>query len=108
MKIQSEIKNVLEDKMNEAVSYFMSQQFPEAENRFRIILEQDPGNLSAANNLAETLRSQGKVEEAISLFRQILESSPDDPIVWKNLGICLQQARNCNQRWGFTRNRGRR
>ena len=89
MKTQSEMHDLLEDKMNAAVSCFMNQQFPEAESLFRSILDEDPENLSALNNLAETLRSQGKIDEAITIFRQLLKSTPDDPIVWKNLSISL-------------------
>lgn len=91
MRTQSERQDLLEDRMDTALSCFMNQQFPEAEELFRAVLEEEPGNSSALNNLAETLRSQGKLDEAVALFRQLLESTPDNAIVWKNLSISLQQ-----------------
>ncbi len=43
------------------------------EQLMRQVLQQDPDNVFAHNNLGTALRAQGKLEEAIGSFRRALE-----------------------------------
>jgi len=49
----------------------------EAEVAFRQSIESDPSNLNARMNLATTLSRQGKTDDALSVYQDILHNRPD-------------------------------
>jgi len=51
-----------------------------------------PGNKLAANNLASDLADQGRYQEAIPLYRQILDRDQNYSLANYNLGYCLYKA----------------
>jgi tetratricopeptide (TPR) repeat protein len=46
-----------------------------------------PGNLSAFNNLANALIDRGRTDQAVSIFRQILQADPNNWPALYNLGL---------------------
>jgi tetratricopeptide (TPR) repeat protein len=63
----------------------------EAEEALRNALAQEPGSVFALRNLAAVLGRQGKLAEALPLFRKAVVAAPDDPEVRFALAQCLEQ-----------------
>ena len=63
----------------------------EAEKMFRMALDGWQGNpTSVMNNLALSLASQGKFDEALSILRKALVMAPDKPEIARNIDIISQ------------------
>ena len=62
-----------------------------AAQHLRNAIEQQPDNLFAVRNLAAVLGNLGRFAEALPLFRQVAEASPDDPLLRLGLAQCLEQ-----------------
>lgn len=62
--------------MNTALLCSASGDWQRAEAALREVLEQDPRNYTAMNNLAVTLLAQGKVRDGIGLLEQAMRASP--------------------------------
>jgi len=62
-----------------------------AEQLYQQILQADPGHPEAHNNLGNALRSQGKLEEAVTHCRQALHFRPGFPEAHINLGSALAE-----------------
>lgn len=62
--------------MNTALFCSASGDWQRAEAALREVLEQDPRNYTAMNNLAVTLLAQGKVRDGIGLLEQAMRASP--------------------------------
>ena len=56
------------------------------------LLAEDPGNAVFRSRYARLLRDQGRLDEALPLYRQAAALSPADPQVWYELATSLQQA----------------
>ena len=48
----------------------------------------EPHNPSALTNLGLALTLTGKGKEALDYFKRALAESPNDPTVYKDLGVC--------------------
>ena len=62
-----------------------------AEDLYQKVLAGDPRHLDATFNLAALLVAQGRPEEAIPLYEQVLEVLPEDPDTLSNLGNAFTQ-----------------
>ncbi|KAI6096966.1 hypothetical protein EDD16DRAFT_1847638 [Pisolithus croceorrhizus] len=62
--------------MNTALLCSASGDWQHAEAALREVLEQDPQNYTAINNLAVTLLAQGRVKDGIGLLEQAMQASP--------------------------------
>ncbi|TCI04426.1 PEP-CTERM system TPR-repeat protein PrsT [Corallincola luteus] len=63
--------------------------------QYRILVEQNPANVIALNNLAWLLSEQGQLEEAESFARQALAQAQNNPMVQDTLGsVLLAQGKN--------------
>lgn len=60
-----------------------------AEALFHRVIEINPSNLQAQQNMAMLMVGAERFAEAIPSFRKLVESSPNDPVIWYNLGQCL-------------------
>ncbi|HET9765951.1 MAG TPA: sulfatase-like hydrolase/transferase [Thermoanaerobaculia bacterium] len=56
------------------------------------LLAADPGNAVFRMSYARVLRDQGRIAEALPLYRQAAALSPADPQVWYELATALQRA----------------
>jgi len=61
----------------------------EAEQAARQVLALRPGNVMALNNLASALKEQGKLHQAVELYRQVVQSDPDLDFVYVNLLLAM-------------------
>ncbi len=62
------------------------------ERLFRHALEVTPANGVAHGVLAEDLRRQGRLEEALAEAREAVQLAPGTPRHWNNLGVSLREA----------------
>ena len=62
--------------------------YEEAIPAYEHVLKLSPQHSAAANNLATLYRDQGRIEEAITLYRQAI-SNVKDPVIHSNLLLCL-------------------
>ena len=58
----------------------------DAEDSLRRASRSNPGNLDILQNLGESLRVQERYEEAVEVYTEIIESSPDRPLTHAALG----------------------
>jgi len=63
--------------------------FGEAADRYRFLLEKEPGNPALINNYGVALYKQGKKEEAIVQFRKALEIAPNLKDARESLAVAL-------------------
>lgn len=68
----------------------------QAEQIYRQVLENDPHNIAALNAFGVLRRIQGRLEEAVSLFRKALRIDSDTPAVHRNLGNAHYDLRQFN------------
>ena len=66
-----------------------SRAYANAETLWNDTLRKNPNSWVAHNNLGSALLQQGKINEAISHYYQILKTRPDDAEAHNNLGIAL-------------------
>ena len=71
--------------------------FSEAESIFRQVINIDPNNAYAYNNLGNALYKQGKLEQAISSFRKVIELNPNLALAYNGLGNALEKQGNSEQ-----------
>lgn len=66
---------------------------PAAETFFRRVMALNPLYVMAWNNLAGTLRDQGRHEEAVDIVRDAISRHPEDTNLWNTVGtIMIEQA----------------
>ena len=70
-----------------AVESLKNQNYEKAEEFFRKSLEITPDNLDFQRNLAISLHSQKKSDEAISILQNIIRQNPNAPEVYNSLGL---------------------
>ena len=63
--------------------------YADAEQVFRVITNEDPGNPIAWFYLGNVLRYQDRHDESEAPYRQSIQIDPSDPDTWNNLGISL-------------------
>ena len=66
----------------QAVSYHQAEQFAEAENLYRRILQADPTQPNANHNLGVLALGADQVKISLSYFKTALTNDPDDPQFW--------------------------
>ena len=57
----------------------------------------NPNVAAFHNNLANALKDQGKLHEAVACWRRALELKPDDAEVHNNLGLALKHQRKLDE-----------
>ncbi len=84
---------------DEAIRLYAAGQFPRACERFSRAWEDDPGSAARRGDVARCFEGwgwstlkQGRQEEAILLFRQGLEQSPEAPALLRGLGLASVHA----------------
>jgi tetratricopeptide (TPR) repeat protein len=59
--------------------YFSDKHYPSAENRYRLALQEDPGNAMAMFHFAQVLEKTGKNSEAYEQYQKFLNTEPLGP-----------------------------
>ena len=72
-------------------TFVRSETFRDPEACFRDVLSKNPESATAHNNLANVLRQQGKIDDAIVEYRRALELDPNYQFGRYNLGATLVQ-----------------
>ena len=94
-KIFSKILNInpnnLDAKNNYATTLKYLGEIDEAEKTFESIINEDQRNIHALNNLANIKRDKKKNEEAVLLYKKIIEINNSLPIVHYNLSLTYLQ-----------------
>jgi tetratricopeptide (TPR) repeat protein len=72
---------------HDAVALHQQRQWPEAEQIYGIILEREPDHLGALCGLGAIRRQQGKVDDAILLYRRAAMAAPQSADAQMSLGI---------------------
>jgi len=87
------------NRSTDEMGHLWIQVLPRARDDVRIILQEalmrqrlrkDPSDFTAHFNLGAVLQQVGKLEEAMSHFREALRVRPDDATAHNNLGVALQ------------------
>jgi Flp pilus assembly protein TadD len=71
----------------------VQKKLPEAEARFRKVVEREPKNAGARTVLGVVLNAQGKVDEANREYRAALELSPKNALAANNLAANLSDGK---------------
>ncbi len=69
----------------------------EAQEQFRLLIEQEPGHAGGHYNLGLALSAQGKFEEATGHYRRALQIKPEFAQARNSLARLLQRARQSAQ-----------
>ncbi len=70
-----------------ATRYAGQNRLSEAIAMFREVLRREPNNVSAHNNLAVCLKSQGQTKQALEEFKQAIANNPTRPELYNNLAL---------------------
>ncbi len=70
-----------------AEAYMENGHFAEAEELFLKLIKLDPDQVETYNRLGIALRRQGKYDDAETYYRMALESHPQNPVIYYNLGV---------------------
>ena len=70
---------------------------PGAERAYRRAIEADPGYVDPVLNLGVMLCDAGRCKDAIELNLQALQHKPDEPLLYFNLAVALEDARRFDE-----------
>lgn len=74
-----------------AGNYFFFHDQPQiAEKEFRLVLSKDPDNAMMYNNLANTLLRQGKIDEAVGLYKKAVKIDVNLGLAYCNWGYVME------------------
>jgi tetratricopeptide (TPR) repeat protein len=73
-----------------ALTWLQSRMYAGVDTLYRTTIERNPACWMAYNNLGVTLKSQGKLDEAMACFRKSIEFKPENVQAYNNLGMALQ------------------
>lgn len=83
--------------MAQAVRCHQANRLPEAESLYRKVIDLDPGNEGALNNLGILIRSRGRLAEAVDWFEQACRQRPDSALLWYGRARALLKSRNLSR-----------
>jgi len=78
------------DYLKQANQSWTEKKYPEAHAQFRKALEVDPDNLDAQFGLANCLKEQGRLDEAISEYEKTIALNEKDPRSYSQLGLIYE------------------
>ncbi|MBT4018186.1 MAG: tetratricopeptide repeat protein [Alphaproteobacteria bacterium] len=78
--------------LDKALQLHKSGQLQAAEAAYRQILQDNPADRDALNNLGILLRMQGRLNEALIVLQQLTSLNPDFPEAWNSYGRALTAA----------------
>jgi Flp pilus assembly protein TadD len=81
-----------------ADTLFEQQKFAPAQAAYARYLQERPEDVGAMTNLAVSLSALGRLDQAVSAFRQAVEMNPRDPQLRRNLDIALEDQAHAAKR----------
>ena len=104
LKLRSYCKNLSSHFLEDPVilvfwglSYFETNQYEEAEKKFKEAISIDKENLEAHINLGNTYGKLKKFEKAIEFFNRSTKINPDNHQIYYNLAVVLQKTDNLKE-----------
>lgn len=85
---------------NKGFSLFHLRRYDEATACFELARELDPQDTVIAN-LALCYFKTGRVSEAVSILRVLVERQPDDPVLLNNLAVCMEATQRRREALGL-------
>jgi len=83
--------------------YWEDENYSEAVNQFKKILDVEPENLDAQLSLASILKEQGKIDEAIPEYEKVIALNNLDPRAYNNLGEIFEQKQELEKATNYYR-----
>jgi serine/threonine protein kinase len=80
-----------------ANQYWKEKKYPESYGQFSKALEVDPNNLEAQFGLADSLKEQGKLDEAIPEYEKAISLNDEDPRAYGQLGLVFEQKKEVSK-----------
>ena len=81
----------VEEHLERANQSWKERKYAEASGYFKKALEADPGHLDAQFGLANALKEQGKIDEAIPEYQKAISLNDKDPRSYGQLGLIFEQ-----------------
>ena len=91
MTLSETSNNKLSSLSQDAIVFYNSGNFRQAELTYRKILKSDPNHAEANNMLGVIAQSSGNLEAAVILFRKAIVNSPNNIGYYTNIGNVLTQ-----------------
>jgi protein O-GlcNAc transferase len=89
-KIKKKLTRKLTGAMDSALGHQQAGNLQQAEELYRKILREQPGNAQAAFRLGAIFRAKGMLDEAVTYYRKTVELNPKDADAYTDLGSTLQ------------------
>ncbi len=80
-----------EELFREATAAARQGRYEEAGNMYSHLLQIDPANVKAMNNLGLILKKLGRNEDALQAYRFAIKTDGSYPLTYKNIGILLEE-----------------
>lgn len=80
-----------------ANQYWKEKRYPESYDQFSKALEVDQNNLEAQFGLANSLKEQGKLDEAIPEYEKAISLNDEDPRAYGQLGLVFEQKKEVSK-----------
>ena len=68
----------MSEKLQQAHSYRMSGEYPQAESLYREVLQETPDCAEACSGLGHTLMNEGDFDACVGFLRRAVEAEPDN------------------------------
>ncbi len=80
----------------EATAAARQGRYEEAGKMYTRLLQIDPTNVKAMNNLGLVLKKLGRNEEALQAYRYAIQTDSSYPLTYKNIGVLLEEMHDKN------------
>jgi serine/threonine protein kinase len=87
----SSTARLIDDTMNFANQFWKEKKYSQAYNEFKKILELEPTHFEAQFGLANSLKAQDKLDEAIPEYEKAIALNKKDPGTYGQLGLIYEQ-----------------
>ena len=77
-----------------AMAYLSAGKYAEAEPMFRVLVDEEPGNVQMRANYARALRQQKKIAPAAAEFLKVAQAKPDSAEAWSDVAGMLMLLEN--------------
>ena len=91
------VAQTFEQLVQQANTARTAKRFSEAEAIWRQIIQRDPQNAPAYNNLGNALYGQKKLDEAIAAYRTAIKLDPNYAFAYNNLGNALKDQKKLDE-----------
>ncbi len=87
----------IDQLLGQASIEFQNGNIEQAQNAYNRVLQRDPSNVIALNELGRIFLLHRNLEEAANLFKKAISANPEPAIPYKNLGTTLCEMGSCEE-----------